>query len=61
MSDDPVEPCQHCMGTGKEFPNCPTCEGMGWIEDDEYGGTMNCPECDNEDCSVCGGEGHVWW
>ena len=26
-----------------EDPDCPECEGRGWVEDEENGGTMTCP------------------
>lgn len=55
MDEDEV--CKHCNGTGKEFPDCPECEGRGWVDDPDDGGTMTCPECDDEPCSECDGEG----
>lgn len=24
---------------------CPTCDGNGWVYDEEDGGTMTCPDC----------------
>ena len=49
--------CVHCYGYGVEFPECERCEGKGWVNDLELGGTMTCPLCDNEECSVCQGSG----
>ena len=51
--------CKHCNGTGMEDPECEMCEGKGWIEDEENGGTMTCPECDGEECSECDGTGEI--
>jgi DnaJ-class molecular chaperone len=28
---------------------CKTCDGDGWIYDDEDGGTKVCPDCDGEE------------
>ena len=49
--------CEHCLGTGMEFPECQTCGGTGWEDDPDDGGTMTCTECFGEPCSVCGGSG----
>lgn len=35
--------CTECEGTGMAFPDCDTCSGNGWVEDDKDGGTMSCP------------------
>ena len=51
-------PCPHCNGKKMEVPDCEECKGRGWISD-PGGGTMTCPECDGESCSVCGGDGYV--
>jgi DnaJ-class molecular chaperone len=51
--------CPHCGGTKKEFPECEECEGKGWVDDPDDGGTMDCPECHGEECSTCNGEGFV--
>lgn len=55
-----MEECPHCHGTGKEH-YCEECEGKGWVEDPSDGGTMVCPECDDdpESCHICGGEGFI--
>lgn len=60
MSDETewVE-CPHCQGKKMEFPDCASCEGAGWVEDEDDGGTMTCPECNSEPCSECDGEGLV--
>lgn len=57
-NDEWVE-CPHCSGKKMELPDCEECEGRGWVEDEELGGTMSCPECGGETCSTCGGEGYV--
>jgi len=51
--------CQSCNGTGKFLPNCETCQGDGWVHDDENGGTMTCPSCENEECGDCQGTGEA--
>jgi DnaJ-class molecular chaperone len=51
--------CPHCNGSGMEFPDCETCEGRGWVDDPSDGGTMSCPECYGETCSVCNGELYI--
>jgi hypothetical protein len=51
--------CDHCRGTGQEFPDCETCEGNGWVDDPSDGGTMNCPKCENERCQECDGTGET--
>jgi hypothetical protein len=51
--------CPHCEGTGREVPDCPECEGKGWVDDPEDGGTMKCPDCENEECAQCEGTGHL--
>ena len=48
------EDCPHCEGTGREYPNCEICEGAGWIDDPSDGWTMTCPECEAENCHICG-------
>ena len=58
MSDSEWVECPHCNGKKMEVPDCEECEGRGWVDDPD-GGTMTCPECDDESCSVCGGEGYV--
>ena len=58
MSNNEWVECPHCNGKKMEVPDCEECEGRGWV-DDPGGGTMTCPECDGEYCSVCGGEGYV--
>lgn len=51
--------CKHCNGSGMEAFDCSECSGDGWVDDEEDGGTMTCPECDGEKCSVCGGSGEA--
>lgn len=55
MRDDFI--CEECAGTGMANPNCKACDGNGWVKDEKDGGTMTCPECDNEKCCECGGDG----
>jgi hypothetical protein len=50
--------CEPCNGTGKAVPDCETCEGNGWVDDPD-GGTMTCPDCDDEKCEVCRGTGET--
>ncbi len=45
--------CPFCKGTGMANPDCETCEGNGWVEDEEDGGTKVCPDCDGEECQEC--------
>lgn len=52
------EPCKHCNGTGRAVPDCEVCEGNGWVDDPDDGGTMTCPECNDDKCDFCGGEGY---
>jgi len=60
MSTDPsYKECEHCSGSGKEYPDCEKCEGNGWVPDPSDGGTMTCPDCDDEKCGECGGTGEV--
>jgi DnaJ-class molecular chaperone len=47
------EDCTNCMGTGQVAHDCEACEGKGWVDDPEDGGTMECPECGNEQCKEC--------
>ena len=49
--------CPDCDGTGAIDPHCEACEGNGWVEDTEDGGTMDCPECFGEKCPTCKGSG----
>lgn len=49
--------CEACDGTGMLVPDCETCSGAGWVDDEEDGGTMTCPECDGDKCDVCHGSG----
>lgn len=56
---DDLTECRDCSGTGMANPNCWRCDARGWVKDPDDGGTMNCPECDNEKCSTCGGDGGV--
>lgn len=49
--------CKMCDGTGMADPDCPECEGCGWVEDPENGGTMSCPECGGDECAYCDGTG----
>ena len=58
MSDIEWVECPHCNGKKMEVPDCEECEGRGWVDDPD-GGTMACPECNGESCSVCDGEGYV--
>ncbi len=58
MSEIEWVECPHCNGKKMEVPDCEECEGRGWVDDPD-GGTMICPECDGESCSVCGGEGEI--
>lgn len=47
--------CHSCHGSGI----CNTCNGKGWYERLGVKGTMNCPNCSNGKCSICGGTGKV--
>lgn len=47
--------CHGCHGSGK----CNTCNGKGWYERLGVSGAMNCPNCSNGRCSICGGSGQV--
>jgi DnaJ-class molecular chaperone len=49
--------CPDCKGTGAVDPECEACGGDGWVEDEEDGGTMTCPECLGEKCPACNGSG----
>lgn len=58
-------PCSACDGSGHtegEYSNCPTCEGLGVVDDDSPG-TKTCPVCEGEGevnnlcCDQCGGIG----
>ena len=51
--------CSACEGTGLEGGECSVCDSNGWVDDPEDGGTMTCPECNDERCAYCGGEGRV--
>ncbi len=51
--------CKVCDGEGKVFPSCESCEGRGWVDDPEDGGTMECPVCKNEECEECNGTGEI--
>lgn len=51
--------CENCNGSGQEINDCPECEGQGWVDDPDDGGTMTCPECENEQCNECDGTGEV--
>lgn len=55
--DDPKFMCKACDGTGQAVPDCETCDGQGWVEDDEDGGTMTCPDCGDDKCDHCHGSG----
>lgn len=57
MSEEEEWRCAECDGTGKALPDCETCGGDGWIEDEEDGGTMTCPDCQDEACDICRGTG----
>lgn len=53
------DPCKECRGVGKKA-ECELCEGNGWVDDPEDGGTMVCPDCDGEagiNCQECEGSG----
>lgn len=52
-----LPPCANCNGTGQAIPECEACNGNGWVEDPSDGGTMTCPECNDDKCDFCGGEG----
>ena len=45
--------CPNCKGTGRAEPECEECEGNGWVDDPEDGGTMTCPSCLDLDCHHC--------
>ncbi|MBI1202628.1 MAG: hypothetical protein GC182_08975 [Rhodopseudomonas sp.] len=49
--------CEECDGTGMDFADCPECQGNGWVDDEEDGGTMTCPTCDGCKCETCKGSG----
>lgn len=49
--------CTPCEGTGQSVPDCEACDGNGWVDDPEDGGTMTCPECDDDKCDFCNGSG----
>jgi hypothetical protein len=49
--------CEACNGTRMAVPDCETCEGNGWVYDEEDGGTMCCPDCGGDECDVCHGTG----
>ena len=49
--------CEACDGTGMAEPECECCQGNGWVDDPDDGGTMTCPECFGEKCAECGGNG----
>lgn len=58
--NDPEElDCPLCHGSGLVMWDCETCEGNGWVEDSEDGGTMMCPDCDGEKCEFCMGSGEA--
>jgi hypothetical protein len=50
-----IGPCEECGGSGQLVPDCDACSGNGWVDDPDDGGTMVCPECDDEKCPVCKG------
>lgn len=55
--------CPHCEGSGYEYDECETCGRNGWVEDEENGGTMTCPDCEGESstqCEECEGDGEVY-
>ena len=45
--------CPYCKDTHMKYPDCETCDGNGWVDDPDDGGTMCCPECDGEECYYC--------
>ena len=47
--------CHGCHGSGK----CKNCNGKGWFERLGVKGTMDCPNCTNGKCSICGGTGTI--
>ena len=47
--------CHGCLGSGK----CNTCNGKGWYYAIGSSNTINCPNCTNGRCSICGGTGKV--
>lgn len=49
--------CRECDGTGQAVHDCEACQGNGWVEDEEDGGTMTCPECFDDKCDRCNGTG----
>lgn len=50
------EDCHFCHGSGR----CSTCNGKGWCYNEfGVGGTHNCPNCYNGDCSHCNGTGKI--
>ncbi len=53
--------CDECSGRGSETFECPYCNGVGEITNDEDE-TFSCDECNGsgeteEECSYCGGDG----
>lgn len=59
MSADQSEKwkCEACDGTGMAVPDCETCGGYGWVDDERDGGTMSCPDCGGDKCDACSGSG----
>lgn len=51
--------CTECQGTGVAVPDCETCDGNGWVDDEEDGGTMTCPDCLGDRCEACNGSGEA--
>lgn len=51
--------CEHCEDTRLAHRDCETCEGGGWVDDEEDGGTMTCPECNAEPCPHCAVPDHA--
>lgn len=51
------EVCDYCYGTGQELPDCAKCKGKGRVFVD--GAWEDCPECLNQSCPVCNGEGEM--
>jgi DnaJ-class molecular chaperone len=49
--------CTACEGTGQAVPDCEACDGHGWVDDEDEGGTMTCPECLDDKCESCKGSG----
>jgi DnaJ-class molecular chaperone len=50
--------CDECDGTGQELPDCEGCEGKGRIKNAD-GEWEDCPECLNQKCPICNGDGSV--